>query len=351
MMATAIAFLLVVVLVPIVRRLCIRWRLFDAPGPLKIHSQPIPRLGGVAITLAIAAAILISGLQRALHAWSFFAALAMMWAAGLADDLCGVSPFLRLAAQFASGALLWHGGWRLPILGNGVLDFAATLLFVAAFSNAANLLDGMDGLATGVIGIIAGAYLMVPSALGNPFAVAVACSLVGACAAFVFPNWPPANIYLGDSGSTVLGFCSAFFALDLYRSQPTSGPVLLFPLLIASLPLLDAVFAVIRRLGSRGSPLQGDRRHIYDLLRTRGWLPQRIAFAFYGVTLALVAIGWLGVRTQSREFWAVSFVSLGLMTFAAVRLGALRGGEREKPVLQKRGRITEGECGETSQTG
>jgi hypothetical protein len=89
----------------------------------------------------------------------------------------------------------------------------------------------------------------------------------------------------------------------------------------------------------------------HDLLRTRGWLPQRIAFAFYGVTLALVAIGWLGVRTQSREFWAVSFVSLGLMTFAAVRLGALRGGEREKPVLQKRGRITEGECGETSQTG
>ncbi len=348
MIAAAIAFVLVVVLIPIVRKLCIRWRLFDAPGPLKIHSQPIPRLGGVALAIAIAAATWISGPHRATHAWPFFAALAMIWMAGLADDLRGISPFLRLAAQFAAGVMLWHGGWRLPILGNGVLDLAATLLFVAAFANSINLLDGMDGLATGVVAIIAGAYVALPGALTNPFALAVACGLVGACVGFLPSNFPQANLYLGDSGSTVLGFCSAFLALELYRSRPMSGPVLLFPLLISGLPLLDAVFAVIRRLRSHGSPLNGDRRHVYDLLSACGWPARRIALAYYGVTLALAAVGWLGVRKESPRFWAIAIVSVGSMIFAAVRLGVLRDGEQAVLVADNRDYATEGECRETS---
>jgi UDP-GlcNAc:undecaprenyl-phosphate/decaprenyl-phosphate GlcNAc-1-phosphate transferase len=350
MIAASIAFALVVVLVPIVRRLCIRWRLFDMPGPLKIHSQPIPRLGGVAIVLAIATAAGTSSPHRAAHSWPFFGALILIWATGLADDLRGVPPYLRLTAQFLAGALLWRGGWRVPIPGNGALEFAATILFVAGFTNAMNLLDGMDGLAAGVVGIIAGTYLGLPSALTNPFALTVACSLVGACAGFLRINFPPANLYLGDNGSTILGFGIAFLGLDLYRSRSTSGPVLLFPLLIAGLPLLDAVFAVIRRLRHHRSPLHGDRAHIYDLLHTRGWPPRRIALAFYGATAALAAIGLIGVRTESRQFWGVAAVSVGLIVFAALRLGVLRGNERDMTVLHKRDQVTERRFSETSQS-
>jgi UDP-GlcNAc:undecaprenyl-phosphate/decaprenyl-phosphate GlcNAc-1-phosphate transferase len=348
MIAAAIAFALVVVLVPIVRRFCIRWRLFDMPGPLKIHSQPIPRLGGVAVVLAIAAAACISSPHRAAHAWPFFAAVTLIWITGLADDLRSVSPHLRLTAQFLAGALLWLGGWRLPLLGNGALDFAATILFVAGFANAANLLDGMDGLAAGVMGIVSGAYLALPATLVSPFALAVACSLVGACAGFILANFPPANLYLGDSGSTALGLGAAFLALDLYRSRPTSGPVLLFPLLITSLPLLDAIFAVIRRLRSHSSFLQGDRRHGYDLMSARGWSPRQIALAFYGVTAALAATGLIGVRTESRHFWVAAAVSVALMIFAGIRLSILRGNEQDIAVLHKHEQATEGEFSETS---
>jgi UDP-GlcNAc:undecaprenyl-phosphate GlcNAc-1-phosphate transferase len=351
MIAATIAFALVVVLVPIVRQLCIRWRLFDEPGPLKIHSQPIPRLGGIAVVSAIAAAACLSGPHRAAHAWPFFVALMLVWVTGLADDLRSVSPYVRLTAQFLAGALLWLGGWRLPLLGNGAFDFAATIFYVAGFANSVNLLDGMDGLAAGVVGIVAGAYLALPGTLADPFALAVACSMVGACAGFVISNFPPANLYLGDSGSTALGFGAAFLGLDLYRSRPTSGPVLLFPLLTASLPLLDAVFAVIRRVRDHRSPLQGDRGHIYDLLHARGWPPRRIALAFYGVTAALAAIGLIGVRSESPQFWAASAVGVGLIVFAALRLGVLRGNERVMTVLHKREQVTEGGFSETSQSG
>jgi UDP-GlcNAc:undecaprenyl-phosphate/decaprenyl-phosphate GlcNAc-1-phosphate transferase len=348
MIAGAIAFVLSVILVPIVRRLCIRRRLFDMPGPLKIHSQPIPRLGGVAVSFAIVAAVWIAGAHRAAHAWSFFAALLLIWIVGLADDLRGVSPYLRLAAQFLSGALLWRGGWGLPLLGSGALDLAATILFVAGFTNSVNLLDGMDGLAAGVVGIIAAAYVALPGVLTNPFALTVACSMAGTCAGFLFFNFPGANIYMGDSGSTVLGFGTACLALDLYRSRPTSGPVLLFPLLIASLPLFDAVFAVIRRLRGRGSPLHGDRAHIYDSLHARGWSPRRIALTYYGVTAALAAIGLLGVRKESPQFWAVAAVSVGFIVSVAIRLGALRSGKRDATAHRRRPQATEGEYGEIS---
>lgn len=349
--AAVIAFAFTIALVPIVKTQCIRWRLFDAPGPLKIHSQPIPRLGGVALTLAIVAAALLSGPQRSLYAWSFFAALALVWAAGLADDLRGLSPWLRLAVQFVSGALLWQQGWRLPILGSGALNLVATCGFVAAFANAINLMDGMDGLAAGVVGIIAVAYVLLPSALMNPFALAIAGSLVGACAGFLLFNFPPpARLFMGDSGSTLLGFCLAFLSLDLYRSHATTRSTLLFPLLAASLPLLDAFLAMFRRLRNGNSVFTGDRLHCYDLLGNRGWSVHRIVFAFYGVTTVLAGIGLFSVRNGSPYSWALAVIIVGLLVFVAIRLGALRGDDRSNSAYLSNAQELEAGYGETSQT-
>jgi UDP-GlcNAc:undecaprenyl-phosphate/decaprenyl-phosphate GlcNAc-1-phosphate transferase len=349
-LAGALAFFLTIAFVPVVRALCSRWRLFDAPGPLKIHSRPIPRLGGVAIALAIVAAVFFSGPHGAMHAWPFFAALALVWAAGLADDLRPVSPWARLAAQFAAGALLWQHGWRLPILGGGALNLAATAFFVAGFANSANLLDGMDGLAAGIVGIIAAAYLALPGALMNPFAVAVAWGLAGACVGFLPYNRHPARLHMGDSGSLALGFCVAFLGLNLYRPHTTTRSILFFPLLSAALPLLDAVLAMVRRLRSRSSPFSGDRFHFYDLLSARGWSVRRIVLTLYGVTAALAAIGLCGVRSESPRFWAVAAISVGLLLYAAIRLGSLRGNSRDETARRHSAPMTKEEYGEPWQT-
>jgi UDP-GlcNAc:undecaprenyl-phosphate/decaprenyl-phosphate GlcNAc-1-phosphate transferase len=347
----ALAFAITIALVPAVKALCIRYRLFDAPGPLKIHTQPIPRLGGVAIAFAICAAVVLSSPQRVMHAWPFLAALALIWTGGLADDLRGISPWIRLTVQFSAGALLWQHGWRLPILGGGALNFTVTVFYVAGFANSVNLLDGMDGLAAGVVGIISAAYLMLPGGLLSPFAVVVAWSLLGACAGFLIFNFPlPARVYMGDAGSTSIGLCLAFLGLDLYRSHAPAGPTLLFPLLAAVVPMLDTGLALIRRLLSRSPIFAGDRKHSYDLLSERGWPVQRIVFAFYGVTTVLAAIGLFGVRSESPHFWALAMISVGLLTGIGIRLGCLRGNDQNKATRHSIAHPTADEYGEPSQT-
>jgi UDP-GlcNAc:undecaprenyl-phosphate GlcNAc-1-phosphate transferase len=326
--AGSVAFVLCMILVPIAMRLCHRWRLLDPPGPLKIHSQPIPRLGGVAIVIAIFSTSCFEGFRSALPTWPFFAAMALIWAVGLADDVRNLSPLSRLAAQVAAAIVLWSGGWHLPALVNTpvgeAFNLGATCVFVVALVNALNLLDGSDGLAAGVAAIIAAAYAAFPGAVRDPFAVSVAWSFLGACAGFLLFNFPPARIFLGDSGSTVLGFGVAFLGLDFYRSNSAIGTQWFFPFFVAGLPLLDALLAVIRRLRSRGSPVYGDRAHIYDLVMARGWSPRRVALVCYAITFVLAADGWLGVRGGLVRFVVVSALTLGALLAAATHLGALR---------------------------
>jgi UDP-GlcNAc:undecaprenyl-phosphate GlcNAc-1-phosphate transferase len=347
----AIAFLLTLSLVPIVRILCIRCRLLDAPGPLKTHAQPVPRMGGVAVALAICGAAFLSSPQRAISTWPFFVALVLIWAAGFADDLRSISPIFRLGVQFIAGASLWRHGWRLPFLGKGPLDLLATAGFVAAFANSINLLDGIDGLAAGVVAIMAAAYLALPGALISPFALLVASVLAAACAGFLPFNFGSrAKIYLGDSGSTILGGIVAFLALDLYRSRFANRSILLFPLLIAAIPLLDGAFAIIRRSRARASPLDGDRRHLYDQIHKRGWPTRRIVLAFYGATALLAAVALWGVWKVSLLFWIVVLIGVGTIVLAAIRLGVLQSGERSSPARDATAQRMENGLGGTSAT-
>jgi UDP-GlcNAc:undecaprenyl-phosphate GlcNAc-1-phosphate transferase len=317
-----------VLLIPAVRRICIRFGIFDQPGPLKIHAQPIPRLGGVAIALAISGACVVARPFPAGSAAYFLAALALVWIAGLIDDLRGLSPVLRLAAQAAAGFLLWRAGWRVPALGTGASSLLATCLFVIIFANAFNFLDGSDGLVAGVAGIIALVFIFARNGAGTQFPSGVAWSLFGACTGFLIFNFPPARIFMGDCGSTTLGFSVAFLALAFARSSDGTTPSLMFPLLVAGLPLFDAGLAVVRRLRDAASPFYGDRRHFYDLLLDRGWSPRKVALVSYLITAAMGSIGWIGLRFDPKRLWLLAALSFAALFVAALRLGSLRAERR-----------------------
>jgi len=331
--STVFSFVLALALnllfVPLLRLLCWRWRLLDIPGPLKIHTKPIPRLGGVAVAVALCLATVFSPFQRAGAAWHFFAALGLIWAAALADDLRGSSIPFRLIAQLAAGVILWHGGWRFPAPGIGLLSLTATCIFVAAFVNAFNFLDGADGVAAGVAGIIALGYLALPGAVHSQTA-AVAAGLAGACLGFLGFNFPRASIFLGDSGSTVLGFAIAFLGLDFYGTGVAGGPPMLFPIVAAGLPLLDAALALARRARLRRSPFRGDRAHFYDLLLARGVSPRHVALTCYGITGGFIVVGHLSMHWSALPSYVLAASSIGLLLFAAVRLGALRSGDDDE---------------------
>jgi UDP-GlcNAc:undecaprenyl-phosphate GlcNAc-1-phosphate transferase len=334
LLAGAIAFLLAAILVPLIQRICIRWQLFDSPAPLKIHLSPIPRLGGIAIAFAIAASLLAFSRHASISAWPFFAAFALIWATGLMDDLRSLSPAIRIAAQLAGALMLWREGWRLPMFGTGALGFAALCLFIFLFVNSFNFLDGSDGLAAGVAGMIAVAYIALPGGMTSPFGSAVAWSSLGTCAGFLLFNFPPATIFMGDSGSTVLGFAVAFLGLDFYRANSPTGSPLLFPILVAALPLLDAILAVLRRLQGGVSPLLGDRRHVYDLLLARGWPARSVMFSCMGISAAFCAVALFGLRCSFAHAVLLAALSVVALFVTMLRLGSLRAHE-ENPKIEE----------------
>jgi UDP-GlcNAc:undecaprenyl-phosphate GlcNAc-1-phosphate transferase len=329
----AIAFISTLILVPLVRRFCIRRSLYDSAGPLKIHSRPIPRLGGVAITLAFAAGISFGGHLSPIHLWSFYAALTLIWTAGLADDLWVLSPISRLAAQVGGAILLWSGGGPLPWLRPDSFNLVAICFLTVLFINCFNFLDGSDGLCAGVAGTVAAAYLVLPGFTLSALGSTVAWSLLGVSAGFLVFNWPVANIFMGDSGSTVLGFGVAFLAFDFYRVNALSEHrfAVAFPLLMAAVPLLDGILTILRRLRGAHSMSHGDRRHFYDLLLEINWSPRKVALTIYALTAAMCMIAWLVLKCNFTHALLLCAASIGTLTIIAVRLGVLRSDEKPRP--------------------
>lgn len=319
-----VAFIACVAVLPLVRHFALRWRLHDPPGPLKLHTVPTSRLGGVALGCGLLAGISVAGSGLYLHAWYFYLALLLIWSIGLLDDFYSLSPAIRLAAQMGAGFLVSRTQWNLAIFGSPFLDACATCLFVVVFVNAFNFVDGADGLAAGITGMVSLGYLALYSGQAGSVGATVAWSLVGSCVAFLLFNFPPAKIFMGDSGSTMMGFLIAFLGLDFYRVHHSIGTHLLLPLVFAGLPLFDFALAVVRRLKKGISPFSGDRQHFYDLLLQQGWAARPVALTAYVATGSLVFGGWLCNQFN----WLVAtvvFVILFLSMFAmAVRLGSLR---------------------------
>ncbi|HEY0703643.1 MAG TPA: MraY family glycosyltransferase [Candidatus Acidoferrales bacterium] len=292
----AIALLCVLILTPAVGELSRRWKLYDPVGPLKIHDADISRLGGASIGIGLAAAI-IFGMLATTHTVSIFwlLAFALIWFSGLVDDIRGLSPFLKLLAQVGAGLLLWAGGWRVPGHPSNFAGIVAACAIVVVFVNAFNFLDGSDGLAAGITAIIGAAFA---TAYGSSFTSGriVAYGLVGASLGFLWSNFPPAKIFMGDSGSTVLGLCVAFVSVDFAgrsATQPDFGRWL-FPVLVVALPLVDGMVVVLRRLMRGASVLQGDRFHFYDQMLNWGWSPRSVAGVSYAITSLLAATGlWM----------------------------------------------------------
>jgi UDP-GlcNAc:undecaprenyl-phosphate/decaprenyl-phosphate GlcNAc-1-phosphate transferase len=168
----------------------------------------------------------------------FAAALGLVWLAGFVDHLRELAPSFRLLAQIGGAVLLYAGGWRVAGFSSSAFGIFAQYLFVIVFVNAFSFLDGVDGLAAGITAVIALGYALVAGTALGALGYAVAWGLVGACAGFLFFNLPPAKMFMGDSGSTVLGFSGAFLGLDFIGARGAGGTAssLLFPFVIAALP-------------------------------------------------------------------------------------------------------------------
>lgn len=317
--AAIVAFLVVVATTPLIIQLC-RWiGVLDQPGPLKIHARPTPRLGGIAIAIAIAAGMAASKSSPQTHVLAA-SAFGLVWLTGLKDDLRGLSPLVRLAAQTVSACLLWRAGFGLPVEG-GALSLLGAIVIVVLCVNGLNMWDGSDGLAAGIAGIAALAFFFALHQ--SNMAAALAGSTAAGCAGFLIFNLG-GSVFMGDSGSTLLGFVLAFLTLDFYCSHQMTLAVASFPISLIGLPILDAGLAIIRRVRNARSPALGDRYHTYDLLLAQGWSIRSVALTFFAITWLLAALGWLALQTEKPAFIASGALILAGLLVISIRLGALR---------------------------
>lgn len=287
---------------PVIRRLAQRFDWLDVPSDeRRVHTVPVPRLGGVAVFGSVMLALLLLPFldnlvtRQLAGQWegviAVLASSTLVFLFGIYDDLTGASAKWKFVAQGAAAILLYALGGQIeavtiPFVGSfalpPVLSFGVTLLWVVGISNAFNLIDGLDGLAAGASLFAALVMLGVSLVNGHTLVTVISIALVGSLIGFLRYNFNPASIFLGDSGSLFIGFLLA--ALSVTGTQKASTVVAVaIPLMAFALPVIDTGFALARRFVG-GKPLfEGDREHIHHKLLERGWSQRRVAFALYGV--------------------------------------------------------------------
>jgi UDP-GlcNAc:undecaprenyl-phosphate/decaprenyl-phosphate GlcNAc-1-phosphate transferase len=272
--ALILGFVVAVAATPVAALVARRLGIVDEPGLLKVQQQPVPYLGGVAV---FAALILPVAAARPLLLLPLGLALAL----GLVDDRNGPSPPTRLVLEGAIGVVA-----ALALPGQTLVGAVVTVALVVGLLNAVNLLDGLDGLASGVSLVSAVGFALVVEGDFRVLALALAGSLAG----FLVWNRPPARIYLGDAGSYLVGTVLAML-LAMSFEHADSLAVSSGAVLFVAVPVADTAVAIVRRLRARRPLTHGDRGHIYDQLADSGWGLVAILAVFIAAQGALVGIG------------------------------------------------------------
>ena len=344
LLSLALAFLVT----PRVARAAVRWRVIDKPSDRKVHLRPIPRAGGVAVGIAFFASLAagmaahevsLNPLPVDVRTAVLFAGGGLALALGLWDDVWGAGARWKLAAQIGIALLSYAGGIQIERvdlpgisqLAVGWLSLPLTVFWFLLILNALNLIDGLDGLAAGITLFVALTLLIVwqsPSSLVVALALA---ALAGASLGFLRYNFHPASIFLGDSGSYFLGYNLA--ALSIMGSLKSEAAVaILIPIIALGVPVMDALWAPVRRfiLGQR--IFTPDRDHIHHRLLKLGYTHRRAVLLLYAITL-LMGVTALSLVHARNDRAALILILVGSGVILGIRwLGYLPFIHRERVV-------------------
>ena len=332
---------------PLFAKLARRIGLVVAPRADRWHRTATPLLGGAAISLA-AVVVLVSLLPPTRIGATIVVGLIAAFALGLLDDFRGLAPSTKLAGQAAIASILFFGGVRVEIIDIDPVAYLATVLWVVGLMNAVNLMDNMDGLASGIVAI-AGIGLGISALPENPTAAIVAGAAAGAALGFLIHNFPPARVFMGDAGSLVCGYLLAAAALvHTATGAANVGLAVLAPLALLALPLFDtALVTASRRLVGR--PIsQGGKDHTSHRLAALGLSDRGVVVLLYSVALVLALVALLAETFVGLWFPLFALAAIGLALFGIFLYdvdvyGVRRGYAPQGPVA--RGFVTYGRFG------
>ena len=325
-LAFVTAFVVAMIVMPPLIKFIHRFKLFDHPDLRKEHTTPIPTMGGIASGLGMCMGVALwFRFTGDIFTIAFFSSIAVLMAVGIMDDLRNTPARYKFAMQIAVALLIAFSGVRITSF-NGMLgihelpvtaQYTFTVIAIAGITNAFNLIDGIDGLAGG-LGfmslVILGLFLTI-SGDGNNAIVAFA--LGGGLLGFLYYNFNPARIFMGDTGSLVLGFvvsvlCIRLIQLNTVGPTPVSNHAPIFALSIVAIPVFDTLRVFALRIWEGRSPFDPDKNHIHHVLTNNGWSHSFTSKIICGVhAVVLVAGYFLKDVPQLAGF----FILLGMMLF------------------------------------
>ena len=333
----AVGVAVTALLTPLVRRLALRYGLVATPGGRRIHKKPVAEAGGSAMVAGLAAVILFQIAGELLFGWKGFltdqsfdarmligvgVGALVIFGVGFVDDIKDLRPGLKLAGTIVGALIVALSGLRIDFISNpfdnsiillgGVLATIITVVYLVSFANIINLLDGMDGLAAGVSGIAAVSLLVLAGGANQLSAAVIAAGVIGICIGFLFYNFNPASIIMGDQGALTLGFLLGIVSL-MGVMKTTAAIALAVPLLIVGVPIFDTASAIVRRIRSNRPIKEGDRGHIHHRLLGRGFNQRQTVLIIYGWSIFL-GIGGYAVRYAPVGIRAGTIIVLFVVT-------------------------------------
>lgn len=331
--------------VPVAKRIAFKFNAIDYPGARRVNKIPIPRMGGIAMFFGVFVALVFEmGCEAFLTDWNelyrssrflsvnyigVLAGLTIVTLVGAIDDIRSLKPSMKMLGQIVGASVIVASGVLLSSIKNpfapgfiefGFLAYPLTVFYLVAFMNVINLVDGLDGLASGIVGIAAFTLLMIAVGKGRVETALLSVTLVGVTLAFLRYNFAPATIFMGDSGSLFLGAMLGTISLLGVMRAPTVL-VLAASLVIAAIPIMDTTAAIIRRLKNHQPIQQADAKHLHHKLLHEGFSPKQSVLIIYAWT-AFLALGAYLISNLSGVVVYVLFAVLAAGSFLILfRLG------------------------------
>lgn len=303
---------------PLVRKLAQSLNFVDTPEQRKIHVTPVPMLGGVAIYLGLIAAIAMSKTSTYREMTGVIGGATVVTLFGLWDDRRGLQPLVKMIGQAIAAGMLVGSGIQATLFASPALNIALTFFWVIGISNAINFLDNMDGLAAGITTVAAGFFFTLAIVEELGLVASLAAATLGASIGFLYYNFNPASLFMGDAGSMLLGFILAVLGIKLEFAQRPLNVTWMIPIIILGLPIFDTTLVVLSRI-RRGKPVYeaGKDHTSHRLVAVLGMTQARAVMTLYmaAATLGLLA---LMLRDATPLQARILLITLAIIFVAAV---------------------------------
>lgn len=309
LLVVGVTLLVVAAIIPFVKKIALHIGALDIPNERKVHKNPIPRLGGLGIFIGFLIGYMIFG-QPSVQMNSILIGSIIILLTGIFDDIKPISAKTKLIGQLAASAVIVFYGdillTHVTILGQyidfGIFAYPITLIFIVACTNIINLIDGLDGLSSGVSSIF---YLstIIICFFQNRFGLGFTLALIalGSTLGFLIHNFNPAKIFAGDSGALFMGFIIAVISLLGFKTTAITS--IFIPLMILAVPILDTLFAIIRRLVNHRKISDPDKEHLHHQLLKMNFSHRNTVLIIYGINILFATASILYTLKDTRDIF------------------------------------------------